>query len=112
MRITSNEYDKIIKELKRKEQDILQRLMDHSKADEQFLITSSYILELANRAYELFESSQAEQKRRLLNFVFANFSAQGSKLQYKIKEPFNELLFASKSSNWLPQLDSNQRPNG
>jgi site-specific DNA recombinase len=80
--------------LKVKEQDLIQQLMDHSKADEQFLISSSYILDLANRAYELFESSQAEQKRRLLNFVFANFSTQGSKLQYKIKEPFNELLFA------------------
>lgn len=101
-RITGNEYDKKVQELKKKDQDILEQLKDHSKWDEAFLITSSYILELAHRAYELFKSSQTSKKRELINFVFANFQADGSKLVYKTKEPFNELLFCGKNQLWLP----------
>jgi site-specific DNA recombinase len=101
-RITGNNYDKIVQELKKKDQDILEQLKDHSRWDEAFLITSSYILELAHRAYTLFKSSQTAQKRELINFVFANFEADGWNLLYKIKEPFWELLFCAKSSKWLP----------
>ena len=101
-RITGNNYDKIVHELKKKDQDILEQLKDHSRWDEAFLITASYILELAHRAYTLFRSSQTAQKRELINFVFANFEADGWNLLYKIKEPFWELLFCAKSSKWLP----------
>lgn len=111
-RITVNEYDKKVQELKRKEQDIYEQLKDHSKADEAFLISSSYILELAHNGYSLFKSSQTSKKREILNFVFANFQADGSKLLYKTKEPFWELLFCAESWKWLPELDSNQWPTG
>lgn len=110
--ITANEYDKKVQELKKKERDIYEQLKDHSKADEEFLISSSYILELAHNGYSLFKSSQTSKKREILNFVFANFQADGSKLLYKTKEPFWELLFCAESWKWLPELDSNQWPTG
>ncbi|MDD2516508.1 MAG: hypothetical protein PHO80_05310 [Candidatus Gracilibacteria bacterium] len=66
--ITSNEYDKKVQELKTGDQDILEQLKDHSKGDEAFSITSSYILELAHRAYELFKSSQTSKKTRTRKF--------------------------------------------
>ncbi len=111
-RITANEYDRKVQELKKKERDIYEQLKDHSKADEEFLISSSYILELAHNGYSLFKSSQTAKKREILNFVFANFQADGSKLLYKTKEPFWELLFCAESWKWLPKLDSNQWPTG
>jgi len=55
---------------------LLDQLKDHSKGDEAFLINSSYLLELANRAFELFESSQTDKKRKLINFVFVNLEAK------------------------------------
>lgn len=91
---------------------IYEQLKDHSKADEAFFMSSSYILELAHNGYSLFKSSQTSKKREILNFVFANFEADGSKLLYKTKEPFGELLFCAESWKWLPKLDSNQWPTG
>lgn len=102
-RITANEYDRKVQELKKKERDIYEQLKDYSKADEEFLISSSYILELAHNGYSLFKSSQTAKKREILNFVFANFEADGSKLLYKTKEPFWELLFCAESWKWLPE---------
>ena len=104
-RITANEYDRKVQELKKKERDIYEQLKDHSKADEEFLISSSYILELAHNGYSLFKSSQTAKKREILNFVFANFQADGSKLLYKTKEPFWELLFCAESWKWLSLFD-------
>lgn len=100
--ITANEYDKKIQKLKQEERDIYEQLKDHSRWDEAFLLSSSYILELANRAYTLFKGSQISKKRELINFIFANLEVDGSNLVYKIKEPFNELLFCGQSWKWLP----------
>lgn len=111
-RITGNEYDKKVHTLKAKEQDIIEQLKDHSKWDEEFLLTCSYILQLAHSAYKLFKSSQISKKRKLINFIFANFQADGSKLLWETKKPFNELLICTKTQKWLPGLDSNQWPNG
>lgn len=94
--------------MKAEEQDLIEQIKDHSKADETFLITSSYLLELASRAYELFESSQTHQKRKLINFVFANLEAKAGNLLFKLKNPFAGLVVCQESNKWLPRLDSNQ----
>jgi len=53
--------------MKKDEEDFIGQIKEHSKADETFLITGSYLLELANRVYELFERSQTAQKRKLID---------------------------------------------
>lgn len=106
-RITIDDYDKMIIEMKAKEEDLIGQIKDHSKADETFLITSSYLLELANRAHDLFESSQPAKKRKLISFVFANLEANAGNLLFKLKNPFTGMVNCSKNENWLPRLDSN-----
>ena len=106
--ITHDEYDKRIIELKRKEQNLLDELSQLSKADETFLITSSYILELANRAYELFTSSQPAQKNQILKLILVNLEINNAKLIWKLKNFFEGILKANASQEWLPRLDSNQ----
>ncbi len=111
-RITSDEYDKFIKKFKQEECEQIESLQDHSKADEAFLLTSSYLLDLASRAYDLFMSSQPAQKNALLKFVLANVKADGEKLYVQLKNTFAGILLANKSNNWLPGTDSNRRPIG
>ena len=41
-------------------------------ADEEYYITANYILSLANRAYDLFLSSEPDIKRQLLKLVLQN----------------------------------------
>jgi site-specific DNA recombinase len=106
-RITEEEYDKKAYALKNRQHELDTIRMQHSKADEKFAITVSFLLSLASRAHELFESSKVEQKRELLNFVFWNFSLERGKLVYKLKKPFDVLVRASDCQVWLPGLDSN-----
>lgn len=94
--------------MKQKQYDINLQLEDHQKADESFIVNSTYILELVNRAPELFESSKEEQKRQLLNFLLSNLKLEGEKLLFDLKQPFDVMLECSKSQKWLPRLDSNQ----
>jgi site-specific DNA recombinase len=79
-------YDKFIKKFKQEECKLLEDLQDHSKADESFLLTSSYLLDLASRAHELFMSSQPAQKNALLKLLFANIKADGDKLYLELKK--------------------------
>ena len=106
MGITTQQYDKYIKKWKAEEYDLLQQLEDYSQADGSFLISSNYILQLANRAHELFIEAEPEKQRQLINLVFANLQADGERLVYKIKEPLWSVLFACKSDNWCTSQKS------
>ena len=105
-------FEQLVSEYEQKQQDIRSQLEDHSKADKKFVITASYILEVASRAVELFnaESSKLEQKRYLINLVLSNLKLDGQKLLFNLNEPFNSLVYASNSGNWLRRPDSNRQP--
>ena len=100
-----DDYDKMIEENKQKETDLLDEIKSHSEADEAFVISCSYILELAKRASELFLRSQPEQKNKLLRFVFANCSVKGEKLIPKLKKPFEGIVESNKKQDWLSALE-------
>ncbi len=85
-----------------------EELDEASKADTKFLKTSLSVLELAQNASVIFKEAQPERKQQILNFVTSNLWWNGEKLLYKLEEPFEVLLDASKTENWLPRLDSNQ----
>lgn len=104
MSITSDEYDKRVAVCKQQEATFLEELKGHSEADEAFVLSCSYILELAKRAKELFVRSQPEQKNRLLRFVLANCSVEGEKLIPKLKNVFEGITQCNKTKNWLPGL--------
>ena len=87
---------------------MIAELEAHSEAEEDFAITSIYLLELANRTSEIFKSSKVEQKQHLINFVLSNLQLKDKKLLYEAKKPFDLLLQMAKNQDWLPGLDSNQ----
>ena len=110
--ITQDEYDKKAIELKQRQYDIDGQLKSHTKADEQFGVTVSYLLDVVSRAADLFESSKADQKRQLINLVLSNLELKGKKLHFNLKEPFNAIVAANKSKDWLRGWDSNPQPFG
>ncbi|MCD6226134.1 hypothetical protein J7J95_03640, partial [bacterium] len=52
--------------------EIDSKLANLQKAEDEYYITANYLLELANRAYELFKSSEVEEKRQLLKLILQN----------------------------------------
>ena len=98
-------YDRKVQEIKDKQEDILEQRKLHSKADKGFYIMASRILELANKSAELFESSEREQKRQLLQFVLQNCQLRGKNIDFTLKKPFDAILLANKSQDWLRTLN-------
>jgi len=74
---------------------------NHLKADETFQVTVKTVLSLASKAYDIFESSNIEQKRKLINYVFSNFQLRGVSLEYDLKKPFDLMVDCTTYSEWL-----------
>lgn len=73
----------------------------HSNADENYFVKASKLLELAHKAHELFEKADAYQKRELLFYLFQNSQMDGKKLIPSLKMPFDAILEANKTKDWL-----------
>jgi len=95
-------YDKKLKEYKEKQQDLFIQMEEHSKADENFYLTASKVLDLASRALQIFESSEVTEKRTLLNFLLQNPILSGRNLLFKLKSPFDVIAQCGKTQDWLP----------
>ncbi len=99
--ITKEEYDAIVPELRAHQEDLNRRLQRHTKADEQFAMTVNRLLELASRAYDLFLSSEMDEKRQLIGFVFSNLQIRGKNLEYSMRKPFDAMANARTYPEWL-----------
>ena len=100
--ITKEAYDIKLKEYETKQAGINSKMSKYEKADKEYYITVSTILSLAQRAYEIFKSSEPMEKRQLLNFLLQNCQLQGKKLNFELKTPFNRVLEANKFATLLP----------
>ncbi len=113
--ITTDDYDKKCHQLKTRQYQISDQIKKHLKADETFKITVNAVLSIASMAYELFESSQIEQKRKLINYVFSKLELEGVTLRHSLRKPFDLMVNCTTHSEWLGRGDSNlhnwrQRP--
>ena len=100
-----NKYSDEIKILQKKIEQL-------NKADEEYYLLADTILSLANRAGELFESSEMEQKREIINLTLQNLILNGEKLSYDLIKPFDTILKSHDSNIWLRGQDSNLEPIG
>lgn len=80
-------------------------ILTHGNRD--FLVTSSYLLDLANRAEELFKCANEAQRSKLLGFLLSNLELNDKKLSFTVNYPFNLMIEAkekepegSESSIW------------
>lgn len=82
-------------------EDLDRKLTEYTGNDKSFELTSSYLLELASKAKQLFESSQPEQKNNILRLLLANPTLRTKKLQLPILKPFANIYKCHKTQNWL-----------
>ena len=75
------------------------------EAEDNYYITAKYLLELANRAYGLFISSEVEERRQLLKLVLSNLRVEGDKVCYDAVKPFDSILVSANSQSWLGTAD-------
>jgi site-specific DNA recombinase len=102
-RITQDIYDKKLKQFKTKQNDLNTQLQEYTNADEKYHIVASTVFSLANRALEIFESSEPNEKRQLLNFLVQNCLLSGKNLEFSIRSPFNLIQETAHHSIGLPR---------
>ncbi len=85
------------------------KLVEFTNNDKSFVVTAEHLLRLASRAKDLFESSQPQQKNKILRLLLANLTLNQKRLQLYLLKPFSGLLLDPNSQNWLRGKDSNQR---
>ena len=78
-------------------------------ADEEYYLTSEYLLQLANRAYELFMSSEVEEKRQLIQLTLQNLKLEGKTIEFELVKTFDKVFACSSRQRWLGKKDSNLR---
>ncbi len=72
------------------------------EAEDNYYITAKYLLELSNRAYELFKSSEVEERRQLIKLVLSNLRVEGKLVRYDGLKPFDTILNYADNQLWLP----------
>jgi site-specific DNA recombinase len=101
--------------------DILRKVEQHQHANQTYLDEGVRLLELAQRATNLYEKQEMREKRRLLDFVFSNSTWKDGCLIPTYRKPFdmlavtNEAYHKEKAARedsdglftiWLPLLDT------
>ena len=108
--ITQDEYDRKVYEFNNAKAEINEELRSINDADEYFYDSISALMNIASRAKELFESSDIQQKRKLMRFMFTNLNINGANLEYSLKKPFDMLVKLPSCKEWRGRRDSNPRP--
>ena len=109
-RITNDEYDKYYQLFRSQLADIDARLALLQNAEDNYYVTAKYVLEIANKAYDLFKCSEMEEKRQLMKLVLSNTRIEGRKVRFEAQKPFNTILDFADRQAWLLGHDSNVQP--
>jgi site-specific DNA recombinase len=68
-----------------------------------------YLLRLSMNAPDIFENSEIEEKRGLLQTVLSNLELEDKELRWKLKKPYDTMAKCNENKNWLGRRDSNPR---
>jgi len=107
--ITVSLYENKRKEYRQKQKDIESKTAKLRTTDEDYYITAEYLLKLASKASQLFESSEPIEKRLLLKMTLQNPILKGKKVCYNWIKPFDQVANYASRSAWLRRRDSNSQ---
>jgi site-specific DNA recombinase len=80
--------------------DAASKLLAHQKSDAHYLTSARIVLELSNKAYDLFLKQDSAEKRKLVNILLSNLSFDGKVLEFTLRKPFDTVMECKKSANW------------
>lgn len=99
-KIDSEAYHLKLEEYKKEQQRILAEIQFYDGNDQDNAITAQYVLELAQKAKEIFISSNLDKKQQILRCFISNFFLEGEKLHLELKMPFNLLSKSQDQQTW------------
>jgi hypothetical protein len=96
--ITQTFHDEIATELEKKQQELNDRLKLLTSDNKDFQVTAFYLLDLAQRAEQLFNESDEGLRQKLLEYVLSNIELKDKKLSYILNDPFRAVVETKKKS--------------
>ena len=75
------------------------------EAEDNYYMTATYLVELAQRAYDIFVSSKAEERRQLMTLVLSNLRVEDKFVRYDVINPYNTILKYADRQAWLRTLN-------
>jgi hypothetical protein len=100
-----DEYREKRKSLEQKRNDIVKKIESNDRADNNFSECLINTLQLASSAGKTFKGSTVEEKRKLINLVFANLELKGQKLEFTLCPPFDAFVEMDKNGEWCTLVD-------
>ncbi len=99
-KISPEDFSEMSADLKSEQFELESKMKNHTKADEKFSIAMSTIVSLASHAYNLFMSSNIDEKRELVNLIFSNLKLINGELQFSLHSPFDKLTNLVSCNIW------------
>lgn len=87
--ISDDKFDKSSKELEDNRIKINFKKEKYQKANKSFKNATITAFQLLSKAYELFEGSKINKKRRLIHVLFLKLKLNRDNLEYTLRKPFN-----------------------
>lgn len=88
-RIDAAFFDQKQSEWRDEQNRLMDSIAEHQQANESYITEGIMLMELANRAADLFAKQPASEKRRLLEFVLSNCSWANGELTPNFRQPFD-----------------------
>ncbi len=97
-------------EWKKEQADIQRNIAALKSADTSYMLEGIRLLELSERAAELFPKMKPDDKRKMLKTILLNPSLNGGTIEYKYKNPFSFFEKSFENEKWRERRDLNPRP--
>jgi len=103
--ITEDFYNKKLIGYRAEQTNIQTKLKNLQKADTDYYTTATCLLNLANKAPNLFKRSEPDIKRQVIKLVLQNCTVNNVSLYATYRSPFDIFAKGASRSKWLPVLD-------
>lgn len=100
-KISEDFWSRKSKDFTTQQDKIIEAIELHKKANRNYFDGGIRLLDLADKAYELYVQQNPEEKREFLNYIISNSVISGSNLSVELKEPFFSVAECVKSGDYL-----------
>ncbi len=111
-KITEEFWERKSAEWQTEEQQLSTQIQSTKAINPERMLNAARILELANKAYSLYEKQSPAEKAKLLKIVLSNCAIDAVSLYPTYRKPFDLIFQMGKTKGWCARRDSNSRPSG
>lgn len=104
-RISEEMYDHHAAQLDKRRHDVAMSLQGLEEDNEEYYVTAKLLLEVAHEAYDLFISSNVEERRILISLVLWNLKFDGKNVLCDVQKPFDKIIESNDRQEWCTLLD-------